>query len=283
MKTFSVKNFERFQHYKDRAPPWIKLYNELLDDYEFGALPDASKMHLIAIWLLASRSENKIPYDPVWVGRRINANSKVDLDYLVRAGFIVVNQVLHSAEHVASNALAECKQDACPETEGEERQSRGETEQIAASRAPKEPRRKAKTPLPDGFRMSSENELYAKDLGFNEYERKREHDKFCNHAKQNDRRCVNWNAAEHNWLTNAAEFAGKRSVSEADIVEDNMVEVIDQRALEAWDAYGRKTNGRPYPRDKKGGWRFPSKFPPDYGEAQLHGVEQLIAASRVQQ
>jgi DNA-binding NarL/FixJ family response regulator len=33
---YSVKNFERFQHYKDRSPPWIKLYNELLDDYEFG-------------------------------------------------------------------------------------------------------------------------------------------------------------------------------------------------------------------------------------------------------
>src|SRR5690606_19747530 len=32
----TVKNFERFQHYKDRNPPWIKLYNDLLDDYEFG-------------------------------------------------------------------------------------------------------------------------------------------------------------------------------------------------------------------------------------------------------
>ncbi len=66
MKTFSVKNFERFQHYKDRSPPWIKLYNELLDDYSFACLDDAAKFHLIAIWLLASRTDNRIPYDATW-------------------------------------------------------------------------------------------------------------------------------------------------------------------------------------------------------------------------
>ena len=37
-----------FQHYKDRSAPWIKLYNELLDDYRFAVLPDASKWHLVA-------------------------------------------------------------------------------------------------------------------------------------------------------------------------------------------------------------------------------------------
>lgn len=108
MRTFSVKNFERFQHYRDRSPPWIKLYNELLDDYEFGLLPDASKMHIIAIWLLASRSENKIPYDAAWVSRRINANSKVDLDLLAANGFIVVDQELNNSERSASTAQAEC-------------------------------------------------------------------------------------------------------------------------------------------------------------------------------
>jgi hypothetical protein len=108
VKTFSVKNFERFQHYKDRAPPWIKLYNELLDDYEFGRLPDASKMHLIAIWLLASRSDNKIPYDAAWVARRINANTKVDLTLLACSGFIVVDQQVQGVEQDASNALAGC-------------------------------------------------------------------------------------------------------------------------------------------------------------------------------
>ena len=88
--TFSVKNFERFQHYKDRSPPWIKLYNELLDDYAFGLLPDASKLHLVAIWLLASRSNNRIPHDPNWIAKRISATEKVDLDLLRVSGFIEV-------------------------------------------------------------------------------------------------------------------------------------------------------------------------------------------------
>ena len=119
---FAVKNFEKFQHYKDRAPPWIKLYNELLDDYEFAHLQDASKMHLISIWLLASRTGNEIPYDAQWIAAKISATNKVDLAALEKAGFIYkINMVQN-----ASGTLADCTQDACLETEGEteERQSR---------------------------------------------------------------------------------------------------------------------------------------------------------------
>jgi hypothetical protein len=31
---------------------------------------------------------------------------------------------------------------------------------------------------------------------------------------------------------------------------------------EAWDRYGRETRGRDYPKDKQGGWYFPSRWPP---------------------
>lgn len=85
----SVKNFERYQHYKDRTPPWIKLYNDLLDDYEFSVLPDASKAHLMLIWLLASRSQNQIPYDARWIANKIGATEPVDLDVLLKSGFLI--------------------------------------------------------------------------------------------------------------------------------------------------------------------------------------------------
>lgn len=88
MASFKVKNFEKFQHYKDRSPPWIKLHGALLEDYDFGVLPDAAKGHLLMIWILASRMENKLPYDPTWIGNRIGANGPVDLDGLRAAGFI---------------------------------------------------------------------------------------------------------------------------------------------------------------------------------------------------
>lgn len=108
MRTFSVKNFERFQHYTDRTPPWIKLYNALLDDYAFACLQDASKLHLIMIWLVASRTNNKVPYDAEWLKGRINASEDIDLDALLKAGFIQLNEELQSPEQDSSTPLAEC-------------------------------------------------------------------------------------------------------------------------------------------------------------------------------
>lgn len=85
---FRVVNLDRFQHYKDRNPPWIKLHASVLDHYEFSRLPDASKQHLMLIWLLASRTDNKVVWDEAWVGQRISATDPVDLSVLREAGFI---------------------------------------------------------------------------------------------------------------------------------------------------------------------------------------------------
>src|SRR6185437_15342548 len=129
MNTFRVKNFESFQHYKDRSPPWIKLYNELLDDYDFGLLPDATKFHLVAIWLLASRSANKIPYDSTWVAKRINATEPVNLRLLAEKGFILLDQTIHDAEQDASKPIA--KRLSRERGEGEERREDSEAKASA--------------------------------------------------------------------------------------------------------------------------------------------------------
>lgn len=34
--------------------------------------------------------------------------------------------------------------------------------------------------------------------------------------------------------------------------------------LDAWNMYGRKTRGMSYPADKRGGWFFPTRWPPGY-------------------
>lgn len=111
-QTFHIKNFDRLQHYKDRSPPWIKLYNGLLDDYAFAHLPDACKAHLLAIGLLASRYSNKIPLDADWISKRINATETVDLKTLIESGFIIPDQE-------CSTLLADSLQVAIPEREGE--------------------------------------------------------------------------------------------------------------------------------------------------------------------
>ena len=54
-----IKNWEKFQHFKDRRPPWIKLYRDLLDDDEWFTLPHASARTLVLLWLIASEDETK--------------------------------------------------------------------------------------------------------------------------------------------------------------------------------------------------------------------------------
>ena len=53
-----VTNWEKFQHYKKRNPPWIKFYYDLLDDDEYMALSPSDKVLLQTIWLLTSRAGN---------------------------------------------------------------------------------------------------------------------------------------------------------------------------------------------------------------------------------
>jgi len=88
-----------------RNPPWIRVYNTLLEDPAFAGLPDTAKAHLVGIWLYASRSDNRVPKDATFIGGRINASTPVDLNLLLSSGFL-------EPYCDASNSLAECKQPA---------------------------------------------------------------------------------------------------------------------------------------------------------------------------
>lgn len=112
-----VRNWKRFQHYRDRSPVWIKLYCSMLDDYDFAALPDIAKAHLVSIWLLASRNKNRIPNDPVWIKQRIGALESIDLQLFVTRGWL-------EPYSDASNSLADPEHPASTEKrrgEGEKR------------------------------------------------------------------------------------------------------------------------------------------------------------------
>lgn len=56
---YAIKDFSRFQHFKDRTPPWVKLYRDILDDPDWHALqPEAAKV-LVMLWVIASEDETK--------------------------------------------------------------------------------------------------------------------------------------------------------------------------------------------------------------------------------
>ena len=114
----SITNWDRFQHYAHRRPPWIKVHRELLDNRQWFELsPDASKL-LVECWLIASEAEpseggviDKDLGDLAFRLRRDEASMKASLEELVAQGFIETD----------STALAPRRQGAAPEgeTEGE--------------------------------------------------------------------------------------------------------------------------------------------------------------------
>lgn len=104
MKYLRIRNFEKFQHYKDRNPPWIKLYTALLDDIDFLGLDDDLKWPVVGLFLLASRLDNKIPCNAKYLQNRLGVK-KIDITRLLHSTFIETAQD-------ASNMLAESKQGA---------------------------------------------------------------------------------------------------------------------------------------------------------------------------
>lgn len=117
-----IVNWQRFQHYKRRNPPWIKLHRSLLDDPGFWQIDDFSARLLVCLWLLASEGEDDgvVHLDSKALAWRLRvASTKLAraIQVLDTAGFIKCDSAL----------LASCYQDATPETETET-EAEGETE-----------------------------------------------------------------------------------------------------------------------------------------------------------
>ncbi len=89
MKFLAVKDFAKYQHYKDRNPPWIKLYGGVLRDATFLQMPEAAQAQLIKLWLLASQLGHPLPNNPRFLAGKIGTTGKFHLATLTEAGFIL--------------------------------------------------------------------------------------------------------------------------------------------------------------------------------------------------
>jgi hypothetical protein len=135
------KNWRRFQHYKGRRPPWIKLHRDLLDDYEFACLPVASKALAPFLWLLAAEEEGGEIHGPASrIAFRVRLTEKEFISALVPL-------IEHGFFDDASNTLATCKQLATPDTDTDT-----ETDTETDITPPTPPKaKKAKAAIPDWF------------------------------------------------------------------------------------------------------------------------------------
>lgn len=102
-----VKNWSKFQHYRHRAPTWIKLHRALLDDFAFVRLPTVAKAVLPQVWMLAAEGDGDGSFDadPEYLAFRLRMPIEevaAALEPLVNQGFIAVTT------HHASELLARC-------------------------------------------------------------------------------------------------------------------------------------------------------------------------------
>ena len=96
MNRLKIRDWERFQHYKHRRPPWIRLYVEIIEQYDtegqpkkFYLMDDTAKLTFVALICLASHYGGIIPTDNIeWLKARTGVRA-ITLAPLFEAGFIV--------------------------------------------------------------------------------------------------------------------------------------------------------------------------------------------------
>jgi hypothetical protein len=261
--SLTPKNWKEFQHYTDRKPAWIKLHRALLDDYQFACLPVASRALAPCLWLLASEykdGEITASLEEIAFRLRMTAGELSDaLHPLVKSGFFTV----------ASDALADCYQDACLEKEKEK-----EKEVEGANAPPPQKRskveRKNATRIPSDFEPDWEAATRAQ---LSRTEAVREFEKFKNWSSAKGQTYVDWNGAWRNWCIKAAEYMGKPPPGDAKPV---MLTITpSDRSWNAWKSHFRDAgqNGRAAIMDKCASDGKPftvqSEWPPGSGMSTM--------------
>lgn len=136
-RVIAVCGWERFQHYKDRDPPWVKLYRDLLTSESWVLGTDLSRLVQVASTLLAARYSNAIPYEFRLI-RKVASLDCTESEFDAAIAHLEAHKFLqvHEVAPSASTTLAPRQQSATSETE--KRQSREETEAEQNARAKRE-------------------------------------------------------------------------------------------------------------------------------------------------
>ena len=183
-KYLRVVGWEKYQHYKDRNPPWIKLYREILTSYTWTVLDDASRLLAVVCLLLAAETGNKIPLDRDYIQRRAQLKTRPDVRKLVDVGFAELQDdqlLIDDASKTLANSV--------PETETE-------TDSKHKGRAYR---------LPEEWIPNEKHYTLAKEVGvIVDVELPR----FRDHFLGNGAVKLDWDRTFNNWLRNAPRYRG---------------------------------------------------------------------------
>lgn len=197
-----IKNWSKFQHFKDRKPPWVKLYRDILDDIEWHELDATASKVLVMCWLIASEDDGNLPNTKT-LAFRLRMSEKQTLECL--------NKLSHWLECDDINAISSGYQDDLLETETEtELETETKREQKKTQRG---------TRLPTDFLLSNEwvdfcrqhrPELDPRETfeGFRDY--------WISQPGQKGVK-TDWTATWRNWVRR--QQAAKKTASEARLVQ----------------------------------------------------------------
>jgi hypothetical protein len=226
-----IKNWSRFQHQiRYGRVPWIKLYRDLLDDPDWHSILGDDAKILVMLWLVASEDiEGNLP-------------TVERLAFRLRISKAKFEQALGRLDHwVISDGYPT---DIQRVHEREKEREKERKKDPAINRGPA-----SKSYIGDWVPSSSLTE-----------KGKEEFEKMKDWSLSNGIRKASWPATWRNWQKRAG---GGCELSEANPSPDiGYYAEFGSAEQEAWDAHGRQHKGMNYPRDKRGGWTFPSRWPP---------------------
>lgn len=119
-----IKNWSKFQHFKDRKPPWVKLYRDVLDDMEWYELDPLASKVLVMCWLIASEDEGRLPNTKT-LAFRLRMSEKQTID--------CINKLSHWLEQDDIDLISEQYQSDSLETEKETETKREKKATVVAT------------------------------------------------------------------------------------------------------------------------------------------------------
>jgi len=113
-----IPNWDRFQHYRDRNPPWIKNYLELLHDDNYLSLTGHERAVLHGLWLEYASSRRRLRLDTRSISARLNLRvTTATLERLNHAGFVTLSASKALAPRVARGEAEQEKEKSLPAKE----------------------------------------------------------------------------------------------------------------------------------------------------------------------
>ena len=108
-----IKNWKKLQHFKERTPPWVKLYRDILEQRDINMISDCSFRVLIGLWLLAAEDkdlEGNLPEIPDIAFRLRKSEKEITECLQELSAFLVYDD---------TTLISSQYQDDAPETETE--------------------------------------------------------------------------------------------------------------------------------------------------------------------